>query len=665
MKSKPTGKRYSLLVHYLFFFLIISAVFRLLLLILDFEDTDHGIIDILHSLITGTFFDIGVISFFLLPVTLYLFLLPSRWIGSVFDKIIIIGGTVLMTVILTFSFFAEFVFWEEFSRRFNFIAVDYLIYTYEVVRNIDESYPIPVLVSAVLLLAGGLQYYFKRRRYYDQTFTHSTPRSLRGLFLCINISMVLFFSFKVDNEMAEWSPNRYNNEISKAGIYSFFAAFRNNELSYPEFYETIPDEKAFEEVRAQLTQQNVAFSNDSKTSIYRMITDTVPESHPNVMLICVESLSGSFLGSFGNPENLTPNLDTLSERGISFTDLYATGTRTVRGMEALTLCIPPTPGRSIVKREQNEHLFTIGSVFRDQGYNNTFFYGGDGYFDNMNHYFSSNGFDIVDRGRKLNVGDEIMTHRENITDTEVSFENAWGVCDEDLFGKVLKYSDSLSEKANKPFFNFIMTTSNHRPYTYPEGRIDIASGTGRKGAVKYTDYAIGNMIRSARKHSWFKNTVFIIVADHCASSAGRWDLDVANYRIPAIIYNLPGHENPEKITKVCSQIDLLPTLFGMLHWTYESDFYGRDILTANSLERALIGNYRKLGLLENDRLVVLGDEGSSDFYLWNPASNTLTPDQADIALKNKAISYYQSAYYLFHHQGLNDKNDEDEGLVHN
>jgi phosphoglycerol transferase MdoB-like AlkP superfamily enzyme len=320
-------------------------------------------------------------------------------------------------------------------------------------------------------------------------------------------------------------------------------------------------------------------------------------------------------------------------------------------MEALTLSISPTPGRSIVKRKNNQDLLTIGEVFKKEGYKRTFFYGGDGYFDNMNTYFGGNGFDICDRGRGYLLDAGIKTKRTNIEDDEVTFENAWGVCDEDIYNKVLKEADKTYQEG-KPFFNFVMTTSNHRPYTYPEGKVEIPSGSGREGAVQYTDYAIGEFLKNAKSKPWFDNTVFVIVADHCASSAGRWELDVQNYHIPAIVYN-PKLIEPQNVNKLCSQIDLFPTIFGVLHWDYTSNFFGKDILKMEVTdERALIGNYRKLGLLKDDKLMVLNEQNGADFYKWNKEDNSLSEIPTDNDFLDETISYYQVADYLYRNDGL-------------
>ena len=257
----------------------------------------------------------------------------------------------------------------------------------------------------------------------------------------------------------------------------------------------------------------------------------------------------------------------------------------------------------------------------------------------------------MDRGRGFLPSGEIVTSRKNIEDDEVTFENAWGVCDEDIFNKVLKEADK-SAMQGKPFFDFIMTTSNHKPYTYPADKIDIPSGSGRSGAVKYTDFAIGQFLKQARTKPWYNNSVFVIMADHCASSAGRWELDVHNYHIPALIVNLNGGKG-YKVTQQCSQIDVMPTLFSLLGWNYNNNFFGRDVFSMQpDDQRAFVGNYRKLGLLKDHELMVLGDGKTANQYNWDQKDNSLTKEPMDTSFLTETISYYQLADYLYNNGGL-------------
>ena len=637
--------RYALLFNFVKGFLLVSFLLRLVFFFWQFGEVSWNLVALFRTLLTGFFFDIGTAAFLLIPAAVYYFVMPNRFIGSLLDRILVLFFTILGIFILVFTFFAELTFWDEFRTRFNFIAVDYLIYTHEVVANIEESYPLPLLIGGVLLLTALVVFIFHKRGVLYRTFHTAASLRQRLTVLLGGVLIALFYGFFISNYQAEWSPNRYNSEISKSGIYSFFAAFRNNQMKYAEFYTSVPNEKAFGIIKGKLAQPNSRYSTND-FSIHRTITDSIASTeNKNVVFILVESLSGSFLKEFGNQENITPFMDSLAQKSIFFENLYATGTRTVRGMEAVTLCIPPTPGQSIVKRPENANLFTVCSVFKARKYDCNFFYGGDGYFDNMNAYFGGNGFNIYDRGRGSVLSDKIKTTRNNISDNEVTFENAWGICDQDIFNKMLSVADA--QYAQKlPFFNFVMTTSNHRPYTYPSGKIDIPSGKSREGAVKYTDFALRELFAKAKTKPWFKNTVFVIIADHCASSAGKDEIDVKNYHIPAFIVNLPEAQN-QKIQKQCSQIDLWPTLFSLFRWNYESDFFGKDVLRPDFEERALMGTYRKLVLMKKDKAMILSDQKKQAFYTWNKADNSLKPLPMDQTFLDETISWYQTADYLF------------------
>jgi glycosyltransferase involved in cell wall biosynthesis len=200
------------------------------------------------------------------------------------------------------------------------------------------------------------------------------------------------------------------------------------------------------------------------------------------------------------------------------------------------------------------------------------------------------------------------------------------------------------------FHHFVMTTSNHRPYTYPDGKIDIPSHTGRKGAVKYTDYTIGEFIRKAKEKPWFSNTVFIIVADHCANSAGKADLTISRYKIPLIFYN-PELLKPQKVDVLCSQIDYAPTLLGMFHWSYESRFFGKNAFLMGPAEgRAFISTYQKLGYMHNNTLAILKPVRDSAEYRYEPGSGDLVETSSDHEILRDAVVYYETANYLYQHR---------------
>ncbi len=586
----------------------------------------------------GTLFDVAGTALWSLPLTLVLLVLPRRFFHWRWGRGFIHVAAFAMIALIMFGCVAEWFFWDEFGARFNFIAVDYLVYTSEVIGNIRESYPMPLVFTGIFTGALLIHVLVWRtgwpRRWFEHADAPLRARLGPGA-ACLAIALGIGL---LPNQ--EWLPtfqNNYNRELAKNGPWSFFAAFRANQLDFEQFYTTIPMDEAFQRVREIIAQDDFHALGRDRHELTRLIRNPGPERHLNVVQITVESLSAKFLTRYGGQENLTPNLDALIPHALVFDNFYATGNRTVRGMEALTLSVPPTPGRSLVKRPHNENLFTLGSIFRERDYATAFLYGGYGYFDNMNYFFGHNGYRIVDRA----TWDK----------DEITFANAWGACDEDLYHRTLREADT-DTAAGKPFHYFLMTTSNHRPFTFPDGRIDLPSkDSHRRGGVKYTDYAIGKFLRDAAEKPWYKHTIFVIVADHCASSAGKTELPVQNYHIPLIIYAPGGQVAPGVVSTLCSQMDFAPTLLGLLHWTYASRFYGCDLLALapGTPGRALIANYQKLGLYTPGKLTVLEPVRRTGTYAYDKTTNELSALPPDPAMLHDAIAYYESAGYLFEH----------------
>ena len=543
----------------------------------------------------------------------------------------------LYVLLIIFNAVSEYFFWNEFGVRYNFIAVDYLIYTNEVIGNIMESYPVIPLFSIILTLTLIVTWFiFKKTKSELLTLPNFKQKLiLLGTFVLL-CGISLFLIPKMGNIK---SKNIFAQEIQANGFPKFFDAFTHSELDYFQFYSTIDQSVAEENFLQQFQPPTLA----------RKIAPENPEVRKNVVLISIESLSAEFLEHYGNTQKITPFIDSLANKSLLFTNLYATGNRTVRGLEALTLCIPPTAGESIVKRENNKKKFSTGSVFKAKGYDVKFLYGGYSYFDNMEDFYKGNGYDIVDRN--------------NFKPEEITFANVWGVSDEDMAKKAIEVMNAEA-KSGKPFFNQWMTVSNHRPFTYPDGRIDIpGTAKSREGGVKYTDYSLRKFFEMAKKQDWYKNTVFVIVADHCASSAGKTELPMDKYRIPGMIFS-EGFIQPREFNQLMSQIDIMPTLFGLLNFNYESKFLGQDVFSPSFRPKAYIATYQDLGLIKDDYLTVISTNKKVKQYQLKmqrsalPENFKLFYDEIPMKqLKNnlveETISTYQATSYWLKNNKLN------------
>lgn len=612
---------------------LISFCTRIFLFFWSWNSLELNPLKVVGIFVLGLFYDTVVASFFCIPVALYCWLMKDSFYRNRWNRIPLFILFFIITLILIVNAGAEIAFWDEFNVRFNFIAVDYLIYTTEVLGNIWESYNIPLIAGGVVIVTVLLLWFNRKKIIASQAPVMRFGK--RTAFFLLFMLVPLAGYFLVNNRFKNISGNNYVNELGGNGIYEFGAAFWNNEIDYTRFYAVNANSKNISIVKNMLQAPGTLFTGDS-LSLERKITSDSVEKKWNVVLISVESFSGDYLAYFGNKENLTPYLDSLIPHSLFFKNFYASGTRTVRGLEALSLAIPPTPGQSIVRRPNNEDMFSMGNVMKSKGYDVRYIYGGNSFFDNMGYFFSHNGYQVIDKA--------------DIPKEKIIQETAWGVADEVSFDIALEACDK-SFKSGKLFFNHIMTVSNHRPYTYPPGRIDISPDLQTVGgAVKYTDYAINKFLKDASSKPWFANTLFVIVADHCSKSAGKTDLPPNRYHIPCFIYN-PQLVKPAIEERYTSQIDLAPTILGMMNFSYTSRFMGYDIYkTPSANDRLFISTYQDMGYIKHDTLVILSPQKKVAMYKTDLLTGQSKKIEIDQNLVNEAIAWYQGASFLFNNQ---------------
>jgi phosphoglycerol transferase MdoB-like AlkP superfamily enzyme len=329
-----------------------------------------------------------------------------------------------------------------------------------------------------------------------------------------------------------------------------------------------------------------------------------------------------------------------TEEGLLFTNLYASGNRTVRGMEGVLSSFPPLPGESIVKRDLSDNVETIARVLKRDGYATMFLYGGRGLFDGMRSFVLRNGYDRFIEQK----------HFEHPT-----FTTIWGVCDEDLFTRAVEEFRDIS-KTGQPFFATVLSVSNHKPYTYPKGKIpENPDDMRRENAVKYSDYALGQFFRLAKKEAFWTNTIFAVVADHGARVYGNQSIPIHSYEIPLVIAGPAVVKQPARIAELGGSLDVSPTLLGLIGRPYETLFFGHDLLKCSPKDgRALLNHNRDIGLLAGDRLVVLGLMQTVEFYAGDPKlvdMKPLTqPNESDRELERDATAIFQVADDLYVHQ---------------
>jgi len=607
----------------------ISMLTRLVLMLNAYSANQLSRSEVPRVLLTGLAYDVITSLYLVAPLVLLLVVLPGRMLVSRSYRAVMCSLLGAALFAIAYLGVVEYFFFDEFNARFNFVAVEYLIYPHEVFVNIWQSYPVGRALVGTAALTGlaviGLRPHLER---FAQAADR--PRAFRmqaAVFLAVGVLVTI----GVDLDTGRTHRNRVADELAANGVYSFVNAALNSRLEYTDFYTTVPEQEAASRVRSMVVQENATFIAGAANPLARKVVYPAPPKLLNVVVILAESLGAEFVGAYGDGRGLTPNLDRIAGESVMFTRTYATGTRTVRGMEAVTASFPPVPAESIVKRPHNEGMFNWSTVMRKAGYQSTFIYGGFGTFDSMNQFFGTNGYRVIDR-----------------TDMDKPrFSNIWGVSDEDLFQHAFKVFDQQNAKRER-VFSVVMTTSNHKPFTFPAGIEGVKpQGGGREAGIRYADHAIGRFIAELKQKPYFENTAVVIVADHGARVYGKQEFPLRTYEIPFLVY-APHHFSPRRVDAVVSQVDVAPTVLGLLGISYESAFFGRDVLLANQTEHVVPLNHnRTVALLDGETLHQLGFRKTSASVSAQEARPPVTTTASDKDGVRGAASYFQLAYLLY------------------
>ena len=412
--------------------------------------------------------------------------------------------------------------------------------------------------------------------------------------------------------LATFSTNRIGNEIASCGLFNLLYELSHrskDEFTALKSVIALPSaDQAVSRARRVLASEG-PFADDGPNPLVRRVSNGATQHPLNVVLVVMESFTGRLTGCLGGAPALSPELDRLAAEGLLFERCYATGERTIQGLEAAVCSFPPLPGAGVVKRPQARQNFaTLASVLKGRGYATRFLYGGQGIFDHMLGFFVGNGFDQFIEEKDF---------------ANPAYKSPWGVSDEDLFQRADQEFRRLHGEG-KPFFATILTVSLHSPWQYPTGRITpLSADTNVPPGFKlaelnnflYADYCIGKFIRDARESAYFDDTLFVFVGDHGVHLRGSDLIPVDEYRVPALFF-APAHIKARRIGEVTSQIDLPPTIMGIVGGDYRSPFLGRDVLNGRQKDpfAIVIYNKKRYGIVAEKELVVLSENGDKLAY---------------------------------------------------
>jgi phosphoglycerol transferase MdoB-like AlkP superfamily enzyme len=575
--------------------------------------------------VMGLRVDLVTVCYLAGPVAIICLILPKSWVEKIRHILVFYitawTGFILFLEVGTPGFFAQF------DSRPNRLMIEPLFHPREILQTVVTLHWGKVIVISVVM-------YFLLRKlwnYWDSLFLNygswSTLKRLVAFFVVIPL---LFLGARnslahrpFNLALASFSKDHYVNEITVNSTFSTGYAIYSlrHEMDPAKIYRSeMSEEEIVSRVRKYLKEDGSANFNKE----YPFLRETgIKEENKqyNIVVVLEESMGSGFVGHLGGLP-LTPCLDRLSEEGMVFTQLYCTGTRTVRGIEATVSSFPPSPGRSAVKLGQAQsNFFTVAELLKRRGYETMFVYGGESHFDNMATFFRGNGFSsIYDEGYFKNP----------------TFHGTWGVSDEDLMREAVEI---FKKQKDKPFFALVLSTSNHTPYEFPDGRIELYEEpkASRNNTVKYADYAIGELIRLSKAEEFYKNTIFVILADHDSRAYGNEIVPVKRYHIPAVIIGGPVEKS--RYEKVASQMDLLPTVFALAGIGDKHPMLGRNVLAlpADNEGRAIIQYYKNNAFIVGDKVVIHQAGGKVEQFRY--ADNTLVPAPIDNELVKDGMAH--------------------------
>jgi len=608
--------------------LVILSLSRLLLVAWQWDRVfDAGMLA--NVFLQGLRFDLVLAGLLLtIPVLCFPILASNRLLVPAWRLLLGLGlPLALMAVIFLECSTPSFI--GQFDSRPNMLFLEYLNRPREVGATLWSAYPLPIVGALFLVGASG---WFSCRRF-RRLVSPIEPTGILPALLVTPVLLVICLAMirstldhrPVNPSTVALSVDPLANELALNSTYTvLYAAYETRHESTGGFsYAPVDDRTMTREVRAAMMVDPESFTSDAYPTLHRQALPVPAGEFSNLVIIVEESLGAEFVGSLGGLE-LTPNIDAMKNEGIWFENLYATGVRSARGLEAIVTGFTPTPARSVVKLPKSQRdFFTLAQLLSNAGYETSFIYGGEAQFDNMRRFFMNNGFQqVVDE-----------------TDYEDPvFMGTWGVSDEDLFARA---NEEFSRERENPFFSLVFSSSNHSPFDFPDGRVEPYGGNKNtvENAVRYADYAIGRFFDMAREADYWKNTVFLVVADHNSRVYGPEVVPIERFHIPAVI--LGGPVQPSVFSPVASQIDLAPTLLSLIGVEGEHPMIGHDLTRPDMQQapgRAIMQFNNTQAYMEGEKVVVLQKDLPVSHFRFADGQLVSSPD-SDPALETRALAH--------------------------
>jgi len=624
MKFQSLKSYFQLLGAYLLFFTLLRLAF-----VLVFKDAAYPALELLKAFLVGFRLDLSLSALFAGAPFVPLYALAQWKLSEKFSLLISKIYYGALNVVLLLLAVSEFPFYREYSSRLNHLFFEYFANPLELFVTLSGiKWVVPLAAVFIVLAALGAYWGARGAAALLGRRNSGGPVSVAWQLLLVAALTVVFTRGGLQRRPINWGAAFFSGEhfLNQTALNGSFNLFHHYQIYLEEKGKKTAAEEYFAPAEAlRIAREAYGPAVEKPQSLFRMAKGP---ARPNIVLVFMESFSPEHVGALGAPESLSPEFDKLSSGGVLFTNFYSNGTRTSRAMVAALSSFPPLPGVNLTKKiEAQQKMPTAAHYLAELGYDCVFMYGGDRDFEDMGGFVRQNGF-----ARVYDKSDFKPWSRH---------KNPIGVFDAELF----EGADSVLAGLPQPFFAAVMTLTNHGPYLLPPDYKDAAGLEQEKRTFKYSDYALGRFFELARKRDYFRNTIFLVMADHPVHYGA---FGPAKFRSPLLVYS-PLIKNPHKEPKLSSQMDLPPTLLRLAGSTARQEelpFWGQPLAERNAAMPVFCLEDPYFGVITDKffyRETLSGGEGRLFDLKDNPAQD----DAEDARLRAQARSALQLSRELF------------------
>ena len=554
--------------------------------------------------------------------------------------------TAFVVIICLGAFFvaaADIPYFRHFSTRISAAFLDWSTSPRFVLFMVlqEPKFLVYFFVFLVFSAAFIIMHHHIRKRAFDSPELNPQSRSKYKLDLVISTILMMGLVFLgARGRLAQKSPIKPSaasfseypmlNQVALNADYTFMVSYFDNQKEENKALHLVKDGHALNNI---IRGFNIS-SLSPVSPLARKVDAAGPPLRANVVVVIMESMSGRFMKHFGNRQDLTPKLDSLASGSLFFNHVYSSGYHTSAGMYATLFAYPSLLNHHPLNDVITPEFTGLGKTLKDNGYNTAYFTTHDEMFDNIGGFLRGNGYDHI-------------YSQKDYPASQV--RSALGVPDHFMFDYAVPVLNKLHSKG-KPFLGVFLTASNHDPKIIPAE----ASGFKPKSKitntriVEYADWAIGHFMEKARQRSWFDSTIFVFVADHGAFvSYEVYDLSLQYFNIPLIIYS-PAFVNPQTCTKTGQQLDVFPTVMGLLNLSYTNNTFGID-LRRESRPYAYFCSDEQVGCINDEFYLVYRMNGPETLYRFKNLEKRnyleVYPQVAN-SMRDYAFSMLQGAQWM-------------------